>query len=480
MTSLYIEPTLRLEEKPLPLPYSSRRAKFFAVSNSTRQGNISRILIDNLQNCILQTSDVYLNYTVQADLVSTGVNSATPPTDKGLFLEKDVVLTDNAANLLIQKLEIMSNGVSILSCDNYGEIQTMLHVANNGTEQRGLMQVLGGGSRTLGVNDNGETGDAIAKNEAQPHLSGTTIRSTYGPMTDTSLTTTTGSTPRISFSIPILGMLSSSLKNIPLTFLDSALEVQITWSNNAQKVFVSKEPVADFQITSASVMKFDDISLDTRLNFYEESSMEVIKKVNNVNSNEPIVYNGIQYKSSLATISKDQQGSTQKIETLVPNSRFRCLNSILYGGFPQPNGANSYLPSLPTNSQQYRVGNMLFPNNPINRLPDVILQTQECFSSCDISLSKTLMTNKQTSFNSRQADPVVAADYLNPRGVVGVNLQTFSEGGLAGIDSTNLTISSLQGIQGITATEQSNSVYCSVITVAYQLDPNTGRIAVSF
>ena len=24
MTSLYIEPTLRLEEKPLPLPYSSR------------------------------------------------------------------------------------------------------------------------------------------------------------------------------------------------------------------------------------------------------------------------------------------------------------------------------------------------------------------------------------------------------------------------------------------------------------------------
>ena len=113
-------------------------------------------------------------------------------------------------------------------------------------------------------------------------------------------------------------------------------------------------------------------------------------------------------------------------------------------------------------------------------MPDVILQTQECFSSCDISLSKTLMTNKQTSFNSRQADPVVAADYLNPRGVVGVNLQTFSEGGLAGIDSTNLTISSLQGIQGITATEQSNSVYCSVITVAYQLDPNTGRIAVSF
>ena len=90
------------------------------------------------------------------------------------------------------------------------------------------------------------------------------------------------------------------------------------------------------------------------------------------------------------------------------------------------------------------------------------------------------MTNKQTSFNSRQTDPVVATDYLNPRGVCGVNLQTFSEGGLAGIDSTNLTISSLQGIQGFPATEQSNSVYCSVITVAYQLDSRTGRIAVSF
>ena len=94
----------------------------------------------------------------------------------------------------------------------------MLHVANNGSEQRGLMQVLGGGSRTLGVADNSETGDAIKKNEAQPHLSGTTIRSSYGPMTDAELDTTQATTPRISFSIPILGMLSSSLKNIPLTF----------------------------------------------------------------------------------------------------------------------------------------------------------------------------------------------------------------------------------------------------------------------
>jgi hypothetical protein len=480
MTSLYIEPSLRLEERQLPLPYSSRRSKFFAVSNSTRQGNISRILVDNLQNCILQTSDVYLNYTVQADLVSTGANSATPVTDKGLFLEKDVVLGDNAAQLLIQKLEILSNGVSILSCDNYGEIQTMLHVANNGSEQRGLMQVLGGGSRTLGVNDNGETGDAIKKNEAQPHLSGTTIRSSYGPMTDTSLTTTTGTTPRISFSIPILGMLSSSLKNIPLTFLDSALEVQITWSSSPQKVFISKEPVADFQITSASTMTFDDVSLDCRLNFYEESSMDVIKKVNNVNGNEPIVYNGIQYKSSLATISKDQQATTQRIETLVPNSRFRCLNSILYGGYPQPDGANSYLPCLPTSSQQYRVGNTLYPNTPITRMADVVLQTQECFSSCDISLSKTLMTNKQSTFNCRQTDPVIINDYLNHRAVCGVNLQTFTEGGLSGIDSTNLTISSLQSITGAVAIAQSNSVYCSVITVAYQLDSKTGRIAVSF
>jgi hypothetical protein len=299
-------------------------------------------------------------------------------------------------------------------------------------------------------------------------------------MTDTSLTTNTGTTPRISFSIPILGMLSSSLKNIPLTFLDSALEVQITWSSSPQKVFISKEPVADFQITSASSMTFDDVSLDCRLNFYEESSMDVIKKVNNVNGNEPIVYNGIQYKSSLATISKDQQATTQRIETLVPNSRFRCLNSILYGGYPQPDGANSYLPCLPTSSQQYRVGNTLYPNTPITRMADVVLQTQECFSSCDISLSKTLMTNKQSTFNCRQTDPVIINDYLNHRAVCGVNLQTFTEGGLSGIDSTNLTISSLQSITGAVAIAQSNSVYCSVITVAYQLDPRTGRIAVSF
>ena len=468
-----IEPRVLFSPDTEGLPKSTQRHKFFSVGGDTSGGNISRIRIDNMYNSILCTDESYLNFTAEVTARTKAAATTTA-----------FYLSPNAAQNCIKKIEIITNGASICVCDNYNSVASVLNIANVGTNSSGLRGLTEGGGILATYNAPDFVNILTPPNNGiENYLGGTDVSLMYGtPVVQTD--TTKVALKDMSFSLPILGLMSSCLKHLPLSYLSASLEIQITWEQDIRKVITS---TGELQGTSTCIFK--DINFDARVNIYDEASMQVINERNGYRSSgDPIVWTGRQYKASLIDTTIAVQNGTSHQDTLVPNSRYRCLDSVVQGAFPVANGLSTWLPYLGANDYQLRVGSELYPRQKIQSLCEAVMNTQACFSGTSQSLSNTQMDSNATILNQRQpADgrPSKTLNELQPRGVVGIAVGTFDAGGehnISGIDTTNLTVSSLQGHKAgsITATLPQHQCLVSSITVAYQIDPSDGRMACSF
>ena len=475
--SNFIEPRVRYEPKPLPLPHSTQRMKFHALAGDTSGGATSRILVDNLQNSMLATDECYLNFSVQGNIDCLDVNASSDA--------QTIYLNHNGATNCIRKLEVIHSGNSILTCDNFNMVASVLNVASVSYDANNVGVVTNGAS--LNITD-------VQDPTIQQQTTGATLKGMsmdyFGSMISGS-DANSAKTPIISFSVPILGMLSSCLKHIPLDWLSSSLEIQITWENDARKVFNSLDSSAP--VKSSSTIKVLDINLDTRINTYEQASMDIINKVNGwEKGKDPVNWCGFQYKVSLATITKAQQDASSKLETLIPNSRYKSLQSIIYASFPTNGtasggteigyGASHWLPFIGVSSQQYRLGSHLIPQQKLNTIQKANMETIGCFSAIDKSLACSMMTKTTTSMNERQPSPVTNDNVVPNRGAIGVDVSTFGDSNqlVSGYNTTNLSVSSLQETTASTATFAQQVCYVSKIMVLYQMNPENGRISCSF
>ena len=132
MSEQLIEPRVRYEEQIKALPCVSKRTKIYSLSGTVREGNMARILLDNYQNGILETKDCYLNFTCSPTFKGTNIAGAAAATD---VLARDPTIPIqqipifrnlNTAATLIQKVEVLVNGVSICVMDNYNMINQIL------------------------------------------------------------------------------------------------------------------------------------------------------------------------------------------------------------------------------------------------------------------------------------------------------------------------------------------------------------------
>jgi hypothetical protein len=425
-----------------------------------------------MYNSILCTDESYLNFT--AEIVARTNADSTAATN--------FYLSPNAAQSCIKKIEIITNGASICVMDNYNNIANVLNIANVGTNSSGLRAITEGGGRVFSSNPS--TGAGIIKNDLENYLCGTDVKLMYGtPVVQTDATKV--NLKDMSFSVPILGLMSSCLKHLPLSYLSASLEIQITWEQDMRKIITSTGA-----LTGNSSCIFKDINFDARVNIYDEASMQVINERNGYRSSgDPIIWTGRQYKASLIDTSVAVQNAISHQDTLVPNSRYRCLDSVVQGAFPVADGLSTWIPFLGADDYQLRVGSELYPRQKINSLCEASMNTQACFSGTSQSLSNTQMDSNATVLNDRQlADgrPSVTGSDLIQRGVVGIAVGTFDAGGehnISGIDTTNLTVSSLQGYKNNaakTATLVQHQVLVSSITVAYMINPADGRMSTSF
>ena len=121
MSEQLIEPRVRYEEQIKALPCVSKRTKIYSLSGTVRSGNVARILLDNYQNGILETKDCYLNFTCNPVFTGAGIAGAVVSTEPAVTARNPEVPSQqvpiyrnyNTAATLVQKVEVLVNGVSI-------------------------------------------------------------------------------------------------------------------------------------------------------------------------------------------------------------------------------------------------------------------------------------------------------------------------------------------------------------------------------
>ena len=552
MSEQLIEERVRYEEQIRALPCVSKRTKIYSLSGTVQSGNQARILLDNYQNGILETKDCYLNFVcnpvfkgtnIAGDTTADQVRDPTKPTQ-----HIPIFRNLNTAACLIQKVEVLVNGVSICVMDNYNMINQVLTIAGNDPTNSGYRGLCQGGDASHTVLTN--TGTGVGTSNYTPpaaandpfattavggandkdiaSLKGENFTYVVGANVGTAgvLDTLTGK-PQ-AFSLPLHSILGSCFKNIPLGYLqNSGLEIQVTFENDGLKAFHTLNPKCPLTSVKST---FTNVNFDCRVNYYEPASMDVINEFNGwKQGGEPITWCGTQFKCSTGQVTINQQDTTNDLTTLVPNSRYRCLDNMFYAAFPSTaakapsdatgatnlGGINPWLPFIGCDSIQYRIGSTLVPRTAINKLSDVVEGTQACRSAVTQSLANTYMCRYGTYMNDRQdASGIAAASgasdrtsdngnqrgyvKLFPRGVVGVVTGTFNDAhdNISGTDTSNLSVQCLTRYSLSTAGYNSaapldapanknalapqETAWISQITVAYQLDPTTGRMGVSF
>ena len=519
-----IEPRVRYEEQIKALPCVSKRTKIYSLSGTVNKGAQARILIDNYQNGMLSTKDCYLNFTANPTFQGTGIAGsaavvgppAIPARDPTLATDHvDIYRNLDTANCMIQKIEVLVNGVSICVMDNYNMISQILAVAGEDVTSDGFRGVTQGGSTcntlrgqlsTLAATDDIGT-DALDIGT----LGGQSVAQVVGACTGTAGNNDTLVGKPQSFSVPLHSILGSCFKNIPLGYLqNSGLEIQVQFDNNLAKSFHTGKPANPLN-GEESKCSFTNISFDCRINYYEPASMDVINSLNGWKpGGEPITWIGTQYKCSTGQITTVQQDTDQTLTTLVPNSRYRSLDNIFFASYRSDAntyqsssgvatasaGVNPWMPFIGVTSLQYRIGSTLVPRTELNNLPDMAQSTKACMSGVSQALTRTYMSHKGTLLNDRDGalgfatnTATVARDY--PRGCIGVATGTFNDahGNISGVDTSNVTVSCLNHIElsvntagaaPFNAISSQVTAWISQISVAYQLDPTTGRMGVSF
>lgn len=530
MSEQLIEPRVRYEEEIKALPCVSKRTKIYSLSGTVKQGNQARILIDNYQNGILETKDCYLNFVATPKFTGTNIAGADNQDVPGNHVP--IYRNLNTAECLIQKVEVLVNGVSICVMDNYNMICQTLAIAGEDPTNEGFRGLTQGGDSAVTVlpkapytaitpaNPFSTVAGAGSTYKDIGSLKGDSFTYIVGANTGTSGVPNTLQGKPQAFSLPLHSILGSCFKNIPLGYLqNSGLEIQVTFENDGLKAFHTLNPSCPLTKVETD---FTNINFDARINYYEPASMDVINSFNGwKQGGEPITWMGTQYKCSTGLVTAAQQNTTVDLTTLVPNSRYRSLDNIFYAAFPSTNknqvdgssalgGINPWIPFIGCDTIQYRIGSTLVPRQAIARVCDVVEGTKACLSAVSQSLTNTYMCRGATYMNDRQdalgvsGTAVRTSDAGNqkgnvtffPRGVVGVVTGTFNDAhdNISGTDTSNLSVQCLQRYSpsfagpgaytsapdAKTAIANQDIAWVSKITVAYQLDPTTGRMGVSF
>jgi hypothetical protein len=510
-----IEPRVRYEEQIKALPCVSKRTKIYSLSGTVNKGAQARILIDNYQNGMLCTKDCYLNFTANPTYEGTGIAgdaTSVPVRDPTVASDHiDIYRNLDTANCMIQKIEVLVNGVSICVMDNYNMISQILAVAGEDITSDGFRGVTQGGSSVNTVRGKIlDTGADVGTDGLDVGtLGGQSVAQVVGACTGTAGNNDTLVGAPQAFSVPLHSILGSCFKNIPLGYLqNSGLEIQVQFDQNLAKSFFTGKPLHALD-GNKSKCTFSNISFDCRINYYEPASMDVINSVNGWKpGGDPITWIGTQYKCSTGQITTVQQDQEQTLTTLVPNSRYRSLDNLFFASYRSDDdtyqlngvatasaGVNPWVPFIGVTSLQYRIGSTLIPRTELDNLPDMGQSTKACLSGVSQSLTRTYMSHEGTLLNDRDGaagfvsnSATVARDY--PRGCIGVATGTFNDahGNISGTDTSNLTVSCLNRIEtslntsgtAFTALTPQVTAWISQISVAYQLDPTTGRMGVSF
>jgi len=450
------------ERENEPLPGFYQRIKYESSDNKVEGGAISNIFIPGrARNVFLFCRNSCLNFTMRGvDLVGTKLPASGNASDAN-----NLLLSPLSMAACIKTLSVISNGKPVCQIDDYNKIASMLLVGTASTSGGGIRSLLTGSSY-VGGNDNTLLGNPT---------------SAYGvPATDSTATKST--TPYMSFSLPLFGLLGSSV--IPLQELEGSLQIQITWSNQIRDVFHVNPTESSNEVTLSDTgghLEFTNVSYEAATRTLTDAAYKLVAEENDFASKH-IEWSDTHYYLTSQEIPSTTLTSATRINTIVPSMKFTSLDAIYNGTFVNTGGGNdssepANLPHLIWDECRFRVGGIEKPTNTMTTLSEYVNQTIACTSNVNQATSLTLMNSKYTAQNFRpttdQTQTTVRTE--NDRGVLAINLRSFPEiETVSGIDSRFTTVqfeATTKAIANVSPTPRTlNTCWVAQYSVVYVIN----------
>ena len=378
-----IPPELDYDIEPESLNSRAYRTKYESTGASFNGGDRMEIRIPRLRNGFLDTENPHLDFTVN---LGATVDAT----------EANLRLGNLGAHAFIRKIEILQGNQTVVVQDNYQEIVSMLRACNTG------MTASSPNSLTSGV----------VYNETNKLL-GLDIITTYG-----------ASTNDMSFSIPLIGLLSGS-RMFPLTWLNSDLVLAITWESDAKKVVYSSGAT----VITAGTLTYKKCNYNAKNIILTDASQQLVNRMAGWNGKNIVSWSDTQWRAVTRNINTITSNNST-VTTLVPGNRYRSVNNILVAGFqsaPTGSTGDPFAQYIFFNSAQYRIAGIQYPLQALESLSEMAQSTQACFSNASPTLSNSLMDSTHTQLSKIPSNAAQTPTFA-PRGVVGLNFEAFSNG----------------------------------------------------
>ena len=465
--SAVIPNELIYEPAPLPLGSRIRRIKFESSEGVSSGGSLSKINIQKGRNQYMNCKNSWLNFTVQAHLQGALLPIAGATTNNANLRVDPMGLA-----MAIQKIELISDNQPVSIISDYNKIYAMLQVSQANPNSAGV--------RALATGSSYELSGASGPNT----LLGNSVVGTYGPVL-TGSTATDCTTPLMSCSLPLLGILGSA--NIPISQINGGLSIHITWTNSVRDFLWGNGSTATaVEIKDSSTFEFTNVSFEAEITTMDDSSELEIEKENKFKT-EPVMWSDVAYYATPQTFDSTVLGVTQTINTLVPSMRWNSLQALYLGGFCEKNSTLSSISTQPLSvphifidELRYRAGGIEHPKNWIDSLSQMVNHTVACYSNVSQSVTGGLMVGTYTTRNFRNPGTIATSLNFVDRGVVGVNFESFPQIlAISGIDTktvdcefqARITAPTVASAEGISA------YFLSLHNVVYTISDGVLRVS---
>ena len=405
-----------------------------------------RILIElpHTHQTMMNTQASWLNLILNANLTGTNVVSNTT--------------------------DIHLSSIGIFSCIN--EINLISNSSGYIQQIRNHQQII---AFLLANNSDMSSTFASSINSGVPLTSGSNSR-----INDPIAISASGGIPEQKYSIPLLGLLSDSMKQLPIGMINDNLTIEIVLCSDVRNIFFSGKSSDTTEITGGTISVTAEFDADM-ITLSDNSYRKVLDA--SKNENGIISWNSSQFHATNNTVSISNldAGSKSIIQFEVGGVRPSQLTQIFHAGFPSALGSGDMWEFGNYQSEDFRVrlGSHVYPQQYIKN-------SSEFKNSVNDALSQTANTllNQQTDFNHNKmnyrqlASTTVHTSTLS--GGVAYNWEKFYDTG-QGIDhkGKQLTIEVSVQTSGVTAINPIQACTIKRFSVLYSISPN-GDFSVSY
>ena len=450
------------DQSKLPLGGRREELEFFNSMGNINGGRRCMIRIPNLSNSYLHCDNAYLRFTVAATVAGVALpfidTTSTPP--NAPTNTANLKLSSCSAASFIKSITILNENICCYKCEDSNKIASIIQLSDVGLNGYNAKSVLDGSAIS-------EIGN----------FDGLKVCESFGLPTAAS-TATLSVLPEMTFCVNsnIFGLLGSGV--LPINQIRNGLLLQVEFVADVRIPFKNDGASSSSLLEAGSSMVFKDISYCVPSIILDDSSQAAVAAENGFGE-RPTVWSDIIRRCSVITVPKATYSTSQVRSVLIPNNRYKSLNNILMGSFVSPNGhSDGNAAVFPYSTIQYRYQGVERPNEVINTLPQLILNTVSCHSNVSPSIVSCVFDKEHSALNYRP--PLTTSiQTITPRLVAGVDFTAFNDDSvISGIDTSNGDTQVELTIVGAASNFDMRDCFVSTFSCVWII--NEGRISCSF